>query len=130
MDSQEIVDAGGVRPTTIGRTGRADSLLITTTGPLIFFSSWALLSCAFPPLLAEKLAAATTPVNDSRPKTQRQKGKKKPPKKLRSRQVNSTEMMMNRLQPELKQNIHSKNKKKDLKEKRNCGRLLLHIKEM
>jgi hypothetical protein len=111
MDSQEIVDAGRVRPTTIGRTGRADSLLITTTGPLIFFSSWALLSCAFPPLLAEKLAAATTPVNDSRPKTQRQKGKK-PPKKLRSRQVNSTEMMMNRLQPELKQNIHPQKNKK------------------
>lgn len=34
------------------------------------------------PLPAEKLAAATTPVNDSRPKThaQRQKGKKKPSK--------------------------------------------------
>jgi hypothetical protein len=58
------------------------------------------------------LAAATTPVNDSRPKTQRQKGKKKPPKKLRSRQVNSTEMMMNRLQPELKQNIHPQKNKK------------------
>ena len=89
MAKEKIVDGGADQ--TDGRTRFFGSL--TQLSPLLG---------AFPPIGQLKKLAAATPVNDSRlaqTKTQKEKKKEERGKiKMRSRQVKSKEMMMNRLQ--------------------------------